>query len=118
MDLVEYIELILNEKKSSIRSRRQASNILASVAKHGTSKRKTEVRKAVCDKYPDLPYCIKKRKKRKEEKIEAKYRKAKEKREKEQKKKERKQKEKKEKEKRKEKKERKERKEREKKEKE
>lgn len=80
MDLLEYIELILQEKKLSssarnklsgksfvfpderkypIHDRKHAANALARVTQFGTSEEQKKVRKAVCSKYPDLPYCQK-----------------------------------------------------------
>jgi len=80
MDLLEYIELILNEKKLTykerkalpkkqfvfpdegrypIHDRKHAANALARVTQFGTSEEQKKVRKAVCSKYPDLPYCQK-----------------------------------------------------------
>ena len=42
-----------------IHDRRHAANALARVSQFGTPAEKTKVRKTVCKKYPDLPYCTK-----------------------------------------------------------
>jgi hypothetical protein len=41
-----------------IPDRRHAANALARVEQHGTPEEKARVRKAVCKKFPQLPYCL------------------------------------------------------------
>jgi len=48
-------------RKYPIPDRRHAINALARVRAHGTPAERKEVEDAVCKKYPDLPFCIKRK---------------------------------------------------------
>lgn len=79
-DITEHIDFILNERKLTtkarkkladksfvfpekkgypIHDRKHGANALARVSQFGTPEEQDKVRKAVCSKYPNLPYCQK-----------------------------------------------------------
>jgi len=48
-----------DDRRYPIHDRSHAANALARVSQFGTSDEKNKVRKVVCERYPDLPYCQK-----------------------------------------------------------
>jgi hypothetical protein len=83
-DIINRIDIILQEKELTTKERKalpkkafvfpedraypihdrsHAANALARVEQFGTEEEKAKVRKAVCQKYPDMPSCMKKEKK-------------------------------------------------------
>ena len=52
---------IPDEHKYPIQDRKHAANALARVSQVGTPAEKAQVRKAVCNKYPTMPSCQKKK---------------------------------------------------------